>query len=344
MSVCRRKKGGFLVKYKENGKWRQRQFPTLELAEEFDSSVRADSGGGETLTLKEAVLVYMRNRELSEKSVYGMKFLLGGYASQIADRYVYSLNRRDLESLRQGILAAGNCPSSVNRYVGMLRAAMNWCVAEDLLRENPWAKYRNLRDGRRRHRNGTLEQLTVVYGELPDYARWAVRTILALCLRPGRSELDPLEWSVFNWRENTATVFMSKTRSYKTVFVPEWYIAEARERFRNGQKYVLVRSNGERLIYCTLLYHWRKACKKTGVSIPLYAIRHIAASEMLSNGTDIASVAAQLGHRNLATTAQFYTHALAKGQRLAAASVPDIGENSPKPQLNSGESSEGVKQ
>ena len=49
----------------------------------------------------------------------------------------------------------------------------------------------------------------------------------------------------------------------------------------------------------------------------MYALRHIAASEMLANGVDIAAVAAQLGHKNITTTGIFYTHALASSQRRA---------------------------
>lgn len=56
--------------------------------------------------------------------------------------------------------------------------------------------------------------------------------------------------------------------------------------------------------------------------MPMYALRHIAASEMLAAGADLAAVAAQLGHKNLTTTGAFYTHALASSQRRAAMGLP----------------------
>ena len=56
--------------------------------------------------------------------------------------------------------------------------------------------------------------------------------------------------------------------------------------------------------------------------MPMYALRHIAASEMLAKGVDIAAVAAQLGHKNITTTGAFYTHALASSQRRAAEAIP----------------------
>ena len=57
--------------------------------------------------------------------------------------------------------------------------------------------------------------------------------------------------------------------------------------------------------------------------MPMYALRHIAASEMLAGGVDLAAVAAQLGHKDLTTTGAFYTHALASSQRRAAQALPD---------------------
>ena len=57
--------------------------------------------------------------------------------------------------------------------------------------------------------------------------------------------------------------------------------------------------------------------------MPMYALRHIAASQMLAGGADLAAVAAQLGHKNITTTASFYLHALTSAQRRAAVALPD---------------------
>ena len=56
-----------------------------------------------------------------------------------------------------------------------------------------------------------------------------------------------------------------------------------------------------------------------------YDIRHIAATEMLARGADLAAVAAQLGHSNVATTGGTYAHVTAGSQARAAALMPSIG-------------------
>ena len=120
---------------------------------------------------------------------------------------------------------------------------------------------------------------------------------------------------------------MPKVQRLKTVFPPELYLAEAWERYQddmaNGED-VVVRnfSNREVLYMSTWGNSWRRACRKVGKKMPPYAMRHIAASEMLANGADLAAVSAQLGHRSLQTTASFYTHALSRAQRQAGEFLP----------------------
>ena len=340
MSICQRKTGAWLVKYKDavSGTWKQRQFKTKEAAEEFDAAARIALEKESPLSLREAVLAYLQSRELSEKKVEAYDYLVNGHdrkdgthrqgpAEHLADRYVESLTRQDLESVRSRLRTDGLKTTSINIITGQLKAVLSWCESEDLIAVNPWRKYRQLPGGRSESRTGTMEELKAVYAELPPYAQWAVRTAFALCLRPGQGELFGLEWSAFDWRARTATVYMSKVKSTKTVFVPEWYLAEAWPRYQAdtaaGQTLVCRNAQDRPVIYNSFKMLWVRARERAGVKIAPYAIRHIAASELQYAGVDMASVAAQLGHKDITTTAAFYTHALKKGQQQAATALPD---------------------
>ena len=120
---------------------------------------------------------------------------------------------------------------------------------------------------------------------------------------------------------------MPKVDSTKLAYPPEAYLEEAWMRCREDTAKGLTlvcRSRKDRAISSSLYKNaWRRACRKTGVTMPMYALRHIAASEMLAGGVDLAAVAAQLGHKDLTTTGAFYTHALASSQRRAAQVLPD---------------------
>ena len=338
MSVAKRGDGRWTVKFKnEEGRWKQRSFRTEEEARQFDADCQYDAVENTRLTLLEAVLVYLKNTEYVEKTIATYEFLVCGHDRQngyhregpaefIADRFVDTLTRRDLENVRERCRSDGLATTSINSYVSKLKAAINWCVEQDLLNENPWGKYRQLPGAKNKPRMGTLEDFHKLFPVLPPWLQWAAQTAISLCLRPGVSELFRLEWSAFNWKARTVCVYMSKVNTTKTVFPPEAYMAEAWGRFQadkvKGQSLVC-RSRKDKPVSIDMYREaWGNACRKAGVSMPMYALRHIAASEMLAKGVDIAAVAAQLGHKNITTTGAFYTHALASSQRRAAEAIP----------------------
>ena len=75
---------------------------------------------------------------------------------------------------------------------------------------------------------------------------------------------------------------------------------------------------------------WENACRRAGVKMCPYDIRHIAATEMLARGADLAAVAAQLGHSSVATTGAFYAHATISGQTQAASLMPPLEDKGKK--------------
>ena len=345
MSVSQRRSRGnaWLVKYKDaTGTWRQKQFRTREEAEEFDANAKLDAQRNESLTLAEAVMTYLTAQQLSASSLRHYEYVISGRdikegvhhvgpAEHLADRYVETLTRADLESVRQNILAGGASAQTVNLYVAKLKAALRWCESEDLITVNPWSKYRSLPVRDAKHHDGSLEDLQTVYAVLPAWMQWAVDTAMALCLRPGVSELFALEWSAFDWNKKTATVYMPKVRTSKTVAIQQEYFMSAKERYTrdtaNGKTLVCRNSRDKKVTRGCYNKAWDRACAQAGVSLPFYAVRHIAASAMLAGGADIAAVASMLGHKNIATTERFYIHALADSQRRAVRGLPSLSPN-----------------
>ncbi|WP_302554554.1 tyrosine-type recombinase/integrase [uncultured Bilophila sp.] len=337
MSVAKRGDGRWAVKFKdEEGRWRQRSFRTEEEARQFDADCQYDKVENSRLTLLEAILVYLKNTEHAEHTVGVYEFIVCGHdrktgvhregpAEFLANKFVDTLTRRDLETVRERCRNDGLSIATINYYVGKIKAALNWCVEQDLLHENPWGKYRQLPGAKNKPRTGTLEDFHKLFPVLPPWLQWAAQTAIALCLRPGISELFRLKWAAFDWKARTVSVYMPKVDSTKLVFMPEAYAAKAWARFQAdmaaGQPLVCPGKKGHPVGERQYLSAWARACSKAGVSMPMYALRHIAASEMLANGVDIAAVAAQLGHKNITTTGTFYTHALASSQRRAAEAI-----------------------
>ena len=329
MSVSQRKDGRWCVKYRTDAGWKQRTFPASGEAEarEFDAQCAYDERDNTRMTLVEAVLAYMKNVPHCRETTKLVHYVITKLAGHLQQRYVDTLTRRDLESVRDIARDAGCKPSTINVYVGKLKAALNWCAEQDLVAENPWAKYRQL-PAKTRHRTGEYADFLKAYAELPEWMRWACRTAMALCLRPGISELFRLQWGAFDWSLGAVHFRMPKVDAVKTVYAPPAYLAEARERYEadgmEKDQYVCRSRTGRLVQKEAYMKAWYKACRVAGVKMPLYAMRHIAASEMLAGGADLAAVAAQLGHKSIQTTAAIYTHAVAGAQQRAAMALPVV--------------------
>ena len=339
MSVSKRKNTGqWLVKYKTAKGWKQKVFPPDKESEarDFDANWQYDQVEANRLTLIEAVLLFLENVEHCSKVIETYRYVVMGHdrvdgthvkgpAEHLADRYLDSLNRRDLESVRSYCRDNGVSNSSINVYVSKIKAVMAWCADQDLIPVHPWAKYKAL-PSRHKSREGTLEDFRKLYECMPPWLKWAAQTSMALCLRPGMSELLTLKWDAFDWRQKLVTVFMSKTNATKIVYPPATYLAEASRRYEadklRGNEYVCPDRRGRPVTSLdTFRKAWHAACRKANVKMPPYAMRHIAASEMLASGVDLAAVAAQLGHKNISTTASFYVHALSGAQKNAASAL-----------------------
>lgn len=67
---------------------------------------------------------------------------------------------------------AGN--NTINKYQAYIRAILAWGVDQDLILHNPWRDYKRLKTAKP-HYNPDINRLLLIYNELPDYMRWAVK-------------------------------------------------------------------------------------------------------------------------------------------------------------------------
>ena len=84
----------------------------------------------------------------------------------------------------------------------------------------------------------------------------------------------------------------------------------------------MFRRNGYQLPITPSTFTWRfkLILKKHGLPeyLNVHSLRHTAASLMIANGTDVATVADLLGHSQPSTTLDIYTHAFDKNNKAAS--------------------------
>ena len=70
---------------------------------------------------------------------------------------------------------------------------------------------------------------------------------------------------------------------------------------------------------------FKRLCAEEGLAgVRLHDLRHFVATQLLSAGVDVRTVAGRLGHRNAATTLNVYAHFLADADRSAADVIGNI--------------------
>ena len=332
-----RSKNLWFCKWRIDGKERRKYFRTETEAKKFEAGrIQASMGEGK-LTLGELTVLYFKNKpEFSQVTKGTIVWLLAGRESErgsvtgpaafLRDKYAESLTRMDLEQMRENLRARGNSNQTINKAQAYIKAILAWGVDQDLIQIHPWRDYKPLKTIRPII-TPSIETLRAIYPYLPDWLQWAVKTTFFLALRPGHAELFSLRWDAFLWRRGMVVVRQGKSGKLKYAVPHPAYFAEARKRYeqdsRAGIVYVCHR-NGLRVI--SYRGAWESACRRAGVSMRMYDIRHIAATEMLARGADLAAVAAQLGHSNVATTGGTYAHVTAGSQAKAAKLMPAIGE------------------
>lgn len=181
------------------------------------------------------------------------------------------------------------------------------------------------------------------------------KVMITLLLYSGmrRGELCGLEWTDIDFENNIADinksllyvngkgVFEDTTKNFsskRVIKIPvtviellrEHKAAQGVERFRLGDKWeesgkLFTQWNG-RPIHPDTITSWFhdfiKRCDLPDISI--HSLRHTNATLLIANGVDLRTVSKRLGHAQLSTTGNIYTHAIQSADERAADVLGDI--------------------
>jgi len=344
MSVYQRKSDMlWIAAWYESGKKKTRAFRDEQTARAFEyerlSRLNKPSA---LLTLGEVTAAFFRSRgKIHFKTNDAIVWLLPGREDGqgkhteapgefLRDKYEEMLNRQDLERMREGFRVRGVSNATINKFQAYIQSILSWGADQELIARNPWRDFKKLSIQRKMIRT-SIDDVRKVYLSAAPWLQWAIKTMYALTIRPGSMELFGLDWSSFDWRHGFVSVKQGKTGRIKTVYPPQEYLIEARIRFDDdtakGINFVCHRNGLKVHSYRTA---WLWALKRAKVEpFPMYNIRHVAVSEALASGADLAAVAAQAGHSSVATTSHFYAHVVSGAQKKAAALMPGIDAISP---------------
>ena len=229
-------------------------------------------------------------------------------------------------------------PKTIRHHLSLISDIYSYAVRMDMVSDNPCSRVVIPKGEVKEKEIYTQEEMMQLL-ELLMKESLKYRTFFFLIAYSGfrRSEMLGLEWKDIDWENNLISVRRTsnyvpkigiytdttKTRySQRTIkladeimdMLREWQDDQAQQALAMGDKWVetdriFTRPDG-RPLDTNGPYSWlKKLCEEN--ELPFYGIhtfRHFTASSMIAGGMDVATVSGALGHANVSTTLNVYTH------------------------------------
>lgn len=182
--------------------------------------------------------------------------------------------------------------------------------------------------------------------------KWQLITHMLLVTGCRRGEIMGLKWDKVDFKTNRVKIdreliiskskgvheSTTKTNDIRYLTLPTETMVllrkHKREQLRlqlaNGDRwidtgYVFTQDNGDHMNPDSMTGWLYGFSRRHGLPhINPHAFRHTVASVLLANGTDIVTVAAQLGHASASTTENFYAHIIEENKAKASECIADV--------------------
>ncbi len=272
----------------------------------------------------------------------------------LGSRPLTKLKPADLDAFYRRLLTSGGsggrplAPGTVRRIHGILRRALSQGVKWGWLGINPATATTPPRVPASDIKPPSPEALGRVLRraevESPDLGCYLM---LAATTGARRSELVALRWTDVDLDSATVSIERgivagpdglvekgTKTHSSRRVSLDAGTaaaIAEHHERMMNRAAMCRVATAADAFVFSnaadgsapwfpdSVSRSFKRLCEKEGVpDVRLHDLRHFVATQLLSAGVDVRTVAGRLGHRNAATALNVYAHFVEQTDRKAA--------------------------
>ena len=243
---------------------------------------------------------------------------------------------------------------SIKYYHTVISSILGYAVKQQLIKDNPCRNVMLPKPDKKERqiytRSETEEFLQLLDGEAPT----KYRTFFYLAILGGfrNAELLGLKWQDIDFQDRIIKICRTsnyspdkgqytdtpKTKKSERVLtlpaivfqVLRQYRAEQNNlRFASGDRWInedwiFTKENGTVMSNSTPRQWLKKFCTAHG--LPYYGVhsfRHLNATLLIESGTDIKTVSASLGHSNVTTTLNTYTHEIAEAQAKASDAIAD---------------------
>ena len=272
----------------------------------------------------------------------------------LGNKKLSELNPLTMQKFVGQLVNEGLSSNTVKNHVRLVSNVLNYGVKKQMIPYNPCTAVDYPREIKKEKEMFSIEEAKEFLSLLRKKITFEERPILAfftLLIYTGarKAELLGLTWDdvdfenglvdinkscVYSSHHKEAYIDTTKTISSQRILKISDVPLEALEklkawhnRLEKPSKYIFVNYKGEILNQSSPNQFLTRFCKKYGFKkVNVHSFRHFAASAMIANGVDIASVQATLGHSTAATTISIYSHAFKGATAKASDTIVKVLE------------------
>jgi integrase len=249
----------------------------------------------------------------------------------------YKIERSKSITMRKSV----RTKASVNREVLLLSRIFTLAISNREARFNPVSEVKLFKGETRRTRYLLPEEEGKLMAALTG-RRATIRLLVVVALQTGmrRGEIMKLKRSDIDFHRGEIHVTGTKTNQNRVVPINETLRFELQDHLGRVESSWVFASPKPGGHIVEIRKSFARACSEAGVEdFRFHDLRHTAATRMGEAGIDPFTIAAILGHKNIAMTAS-YTHATQTAKRRAVAALeeanretgPQIGHKERQPQ------------
>lgn len=351
--AIRKRKGKSEISYQVywnnpyTGKRESKTCHTLAEAKAFDSITRHKlehetasfkpqelARDGDDRTLEDAVFLYLKEKKFSRENNAKWVSALGKILKIYGHIRLLDFTSESFKNIQKDMLAQsgkdGKVFSSayVHTQMSRLRTVIRWAHEMEMVTSLPLMKICSAQYARTVP--PTPEETSRIIEVAPPHLVRVVILGAALGLRVGASELLALTWDKVDLIEGVVRIDTSRknpTSPWREVpirqdLLPvfcEWQTIDAQAGLAH-----LVTYKGNPV--GSIKKSWATALKNTGITrrIRPYDLRHTFATQLLSAGADVGTVAELMGHSSPQMIFRHYQHVLTEQKRRAIESLPSF--------------------
>ena len=230
--------------------------------------------------------------------------------------------------------------SSINNCIGILRQTFAYAVDYEILTIDPARKIKRLPEKKDDKLRVFTREEQIKLENYIDKTNNPENFVYILTLYTGLrlGEVMALTWEDINLKTGVMNINKTKyktmdkdghwyyvtdtpktEKSVREIPLPTFLREEMREMKRNKKsKYVICRNDGSELTDKVVVWRLARILKKIRVrKLNFHALRHTFATRALENKMDIKTLSEILGHSDITTTLNIYTHSLMNHKKQA---------------------------